>query len=97
MSHANARLTFHGRCGLVRRVRIVGRQPASPARLDRSDHARGFRTAILTPDRGLSRSRITRVHATEAGPDPRLMTYNTERGHHALGGYPPISRLASPT
>jgi len=25
------------------------------------------------------------------------MTYNTERGHHALGGYPPISRLASPT
>jgi transposase InsO family protein len=29
--------------------------------------------------------------------DPWLITYNTERGHHALGGHPPISRLASPT
>jgi leucine-zipper of insertion element IS481 len=23
--------------------------------------------------------------------------YNTERGHHALGGHPPISRVVSPT
>jgi len=33
-------------------------QPASPARFDRSDQPRGLRTAILTPDRGLSKSRI---------------------------------------
>jgi hypothetical protein len=30
-------------------------RPASPARLDRSDHPRGLRTPILTPDRGLSK------------------------------------------
>lgn len=28
---------------------------------------------------------------------PWLATYNTERGHHALGGRPPISRVVSPT
>src|SRR5665647_155329 len=43
-------------------------QPASPARLDRSDQPGGLRTAILTPDRGLSKSRITRVHETGAEP-----------------------------
>ena len=32
-----------------------------------------------------------------AALDPWLMTYNTERGHHALGGHPPISRVVSPT
>lgn len=32
MSHANARLTFHGRCLLVRRVRIEGRPAAHVAR-----------------------------------------------------------------
>jgi len=31
MSHANARLTFHGRCELVRRVRIIGRPAAHVA------------------------------------------------------------------
>jgi transposase-like protein len=28
---------------------------------------------------------------------PWLNIYNTERAHHALGGHPPISRVASPT
>jgi transposase InsO family protein len=28
---------------------------------------------------------------------PWLTTYNTRRAHHALGGQPPISRVASPT
>ncbi|MFI7589949.1 IS481 family transposase [Spongisporangium articulatum] len=28
---------------------------------------------------------------------PWLKTYNTQRGHHALGGQPPISRVVSPT
>ena len=28
---------------------------------------------------------------------PWLHAYNTERTHHALGGHPPISRIASPT
>ena len=32
MSHANARLTFHGRCLLVRRVRVEGRPAAHVAR-----------------------------------------------------------------
>jgi len=32
-----------------------------------------------------------------AALDPWLMTYNTERGHHALGGHPPISCVVSPT
>jgi transposase len=31
MSHANARLTFYGRCELVRRVRMVGRPVAHVA------------------------------------------------------------------
>lgn len=32
-----------------------------------------------------------------AALDPWLTTYNTVRGHHALGGKPPISRVVSPT
>jgi transposase InsO family protein len=32
-----------------------------------------------------------------AALDPWLTTYNTERGHHALSGLPPISRAVSPT
>ena len=32
MSHANARLTFHGRCELVRRIRVQGRPVAHVAR-----------------------------------------------------------------
>jgi len=35
--------------------------------------------------------------ARAAALDPWLATYNTERGHHALGGLPPISRVPSPT
>src|ERR1035437_1553054 len=44
-------------------------QPAPPALLTPSDHPGGLRTAILTTDRGPSKSRITRVHETGAGPD----------------------------
>jgi transposase InsO family protein len=32
-----------------------------------------------------------------AALDPWLAIYNTERGHHALAGHPPISRAVSPT
>jgi transposase len=35
--------------------------------------------------------------ARAAALDPWLAIYNTERGHHALGGHPPISRVVSPT
>jgi transposase InsO family protein len=35
--------------------------------------------------------------ARAAALDPWLTTYNTERGHHALDGLPPISRAVSPT
>ena len=55
-----------GRGGRVDRGPL---QPASTPRVTRSDQPRGLRTAILTPDRGLSKSRITRVHETGAGPD----------------------------
>jgi len=54
---------------------------------------RGLRTAILTPDRGLSKSRITRVHETGAGPHihdrSRLLARQLER---RLRFHDPITR-----
>ncbi len=43
------------------------------------------------------RQPFTSNSARTAALDPWLATYNTERGHHALGGHPPISRVVSPT
>ena len=59
---------------LLQRVQPERRKPSIEdrynrrRRLDRPEQPRGLRTATLTPDRGLSKSRITRVHETGAGP-----------------------------
>jgi len=43
------------------------------------------------------RQPFTNTTERTAALDQWLTIYNTERGHHALGGHPPISRLVSPT
>jgi transposase InsO family protein len=43
------------------------------------------------------RQPFTSNAARTAALDPWLLTYNTERAHHALNGQPPISRVVSPT
>ena len=66
-------------------------QPAPPARLDRPDHARSVRTAILKPDRGLQRSRIT--------PCPRngvKATASAAAAHQDAGATPHTSVLRTP-
>ena len=67
MSHRNARLTFHGRCLLVRRVRSEGMPVAHVARASASPNADRQRGGALSDPPSVREDGRSQAQAYRAG------------------------------